>query len=171
MEKGLHYISMLVDNNAGVLTRISGLIARRGYNIESLSVCATEDVAFSRMTISLYGDEKDITQIKSQLVKQFEVGFVTELSPQNSVLRELLLVKLSINLEKRSEIIEVCSIFKAKTIDISNETMTLELTGNSQKIDAFIQLLMPYSIIELARSGVSALHRGIEIIKNYKAQD
>lgn len=167
----IHYISMLVNNNAGVLTRISGLFARRGYNIESLSVCATEDSDFSRMTISVYGDEKEILQLKRQLEKQIEVACVTELIPSESVLRELLLVKLEITADKRSQIIEICSIFKAKTIDLSKETMVLELTGNSQKIDAFIEVLRPYSIIELARSGVSALHRGCTVIKDFSIEE
>ncbi|MDE6967059.1 MAG: acetolactate synthase small subunit [Clostridia bacterium] len=162
----LHYISMLVSNNAGVLTRISGLISRRGYNIESLSVCKTEDENLSRMTISLYGDEKQITALKNQLIKQIEVNGVTELA-EDSVLRELLLIKLEITPEKRSEIIEISSIFKAKTIDLSQNAMVLELTGNPRKIDAFIEVLRPYDIIELARSGTSALHRGQTIIKDF----
>lgn len=163
----LHYISMLVANNAGVLTRISGLISRRGYNIESLSVCKTEDENFSRMTISLYGDEKQIIQIKNQLIKQIEVNSLTELDEEEAVLRELLLIKLEVSAEKRSEIIEICSIFKAKTIDLCQNAMVLELTGKPSKIDAFIDVLRPYNIIELARSGTSALHRGQTIIKDF----
>ena len=163
----LHYISMLVSNNAGVLTRISGLISRRGYNIESLSVCKTEDENLSRMTISLFGDEKQITALKHQLLKQIEVNGVTELEENDSILRELLLIKLEVSAEKRSEIIEISSIFKAKTIDLSQNAMVLELTGNPRKIDAFIDVLRPYEIIELARSGTSALHRGQTIIKDF----
>lgn len=163
----LHYISMLVSNNAGVLTRISGLISRRGYNIESLSVCKTEDENLSRMTISLFGDEKQITALKNQLLKQIEVNGVTELSEEDSVLRELLLIKLEVTADKRSEIIEICSIFKAKTIDLTQNAMVLELTGSPRKIDAFVDVLRPYSIIELARSGTSALHRGQVVIKDF----
>ncbi len=167
MNNKLHYISMLVSNNAGVLTRISGLISRRGYNIESLSVCKTEDENLSRMTISLFGDDRQITALKNQLLKQIEVNGVTELAEDNSILRELLLIKLEITPEKRSEIIEISSIFKAKTIDLSQNAMVLELTGNPRKIDAFIDVLRPYDIIELARSGTSALHRGQTIIKDF----
>ena len=156
-----------VSNNAGVLTRISGLISRRGYNIESLSVCKTEDENLSRMTISLFGDDRQITALKNQLLKQIEVNGVTELAEDNSILRELLLIKLEITPEKRSEIIEISSIFKAKTIDLSQNAMVLELTGNPRKIDAFIDVLRPYDIIELARSGTSALHRGQTIIKDF----
>lgn len=167
MNNNLHYISMLVSNNAGVLTRISGLISRRGYNIESLSVCKTEDENLSRMTISLYGDEKQITALKKQLLKQIEVNGVTELCEQDSVLRELLLIKLEVTADKRSEIIEISSIFKAKTIDLTQNAMVLELTGAPRKLDAFIDVLRPYNIIELARSGTSALHRGKVVIKDF----
>lgn len=167
----LKYISMLVKNNSGVLTRISGLISRRGYNIESLSVCKTEDDRYSRMTISLYGDEREITQIKSQLQKQVDVTSVTELVEESSVLRELLLIKIEVLAEKRSQILEVCSIFKARTIDLTQNAMVLELTGKPSKIDAFIDVLRPYNIIEIARSGVSALHRGNTVIKDFIRED
>lgn len=163
----LKYISMLVGNNSGVLTRISGLIARRGYNIESLSVCKTEDSNYSRMTISLYGDERELQQIKSQLQKQEEVKSIVELQANESVIRELLIIKLEVMANKRSEILEVCSIFGAKTIDLTPKAMVLELTGVPSKIDAFIEVLRPYDIIELARSGASALSRGLSIIKDY----
>lgn len=166
----LRYISMLVKNNAGVLTRISGLFARRGYNIESLSVCATEDEMYSRMTISLQGDDKELTQIMRQLDKQVEVECITEIPVATGVLRELLLVKLEITPDKRSQIIEICSIFKAKTLDLSKDTMVIELTGNSDKINAFIEVIRPYSIIELARSGASMLHRGSVVIKDFESQ-
>ncbi len=165
MEK-LKYISMLVGNNSGVLTRISGLISRRGYNIESLSVCKTSDDHYSRMTISLYGSESDITQLKSQLDKQVEVSAVTELLEESSVLRELLLIKIQLEPDKRTEILEICTIFKAKVSDLSKQSMVLELTGKPSKIDAFINVLRPYEITELARSGVSALHRGNCVIKS-----
>ena len=165
MEK-LKYISMLVSNNSGVLTRISGLISRRGYNIESLSVCKTADDNFSRMTISMYGDDSMITQLKSQLNKQEEVTAVTELLEEQSVLRELLLIKVQLEACKRTEILEICAIFNAKVSDLSKHSMVLELTGKPSKIDAFIDVLRPYDIIELARSGVSALHRGQCVIKS-----
>lgn len=158
---------MLVNNNSGVLTRISGLISRRGYNIESLSVCKTEDENFSRMTITLYGDERELVQLKSQLQKQVEVTSLIELTEEEAVIRELLLIKLEVCASKRSEILEVCSIFKAKTTDLTPQAMVLELTGKPSKIDAFIEVLKPYNIIELARSGASALQRGSEAIKEF----
>lgn len=163
--ENLRYLSILVNNTAGVLTRLSGLIARRGFNIDSLSVCATEDELLSRMTISMVATAKDLLQLIRQLEKQVEVVKVTELQEKEALLREMLIVKVAISPDFRSQIIEICSIFDAKTIDLTQDTMVLELTGNPQKIDAFISVLLPYKIIELARSGVSALHRGKTTIK------
>ena len=165
MEK-LKYISILVLNSSGVLTRISGLISRRGYNIESLTVCKTADDNFSRMTVSLFGSDSEITQLKSQLNKQIDVTAVTELLAEESILSELLLIKLQVEPNTRSEILEICSIYNAKVSDLSKLSMVLELTGKPTKIDAFIEVLRPYEIIELARSGVSALHRGQCVIKS-----
>lgn len=164
MEK-MRYISMLVSNTSGVLTRISGLFARRGYNIESLSVCATEDDNVSRMTIAVKADEKQMIQIKNQLKKQVEVICITEILIEEAVLRELLMVKLEVPPIKRSEVLEICTIFKAKTIDLAQDTMIVELTGIPTKIDAFIEVIRPYEIVELARSGASALHRGSKVVK------
>ena len=146
-----HYISMLVENRAGVLSRISGLIARRGYNIEALSVCATEDENYSRMTIEILGDE---------IAKQAEVVKLKELNETDSVLRELLLIKISVEKSEIPEIVDLTRIYKAKTVDIAGGAMTLELTGRAAKLDSFIEVLKPYGIIEMARSGSSALERG-----------
>lgn len=152
-------ISILVKNRVGVLSRISALFSRRGYNIESLAVCATENSSFSRMTITVENDRHLVDQIKKQLEKQEDVLSVAELNENNAVSRELLIIKLKI-VGNRNEIIDICSIFKAKTIDISVDTMTLELTGRDDKINAFIDVLKPYEILEMSRSGVSALQRG-----------
>ncbi len=154
------YLSMLVENKSGVLTRISGLVARRGYNIDSLTVCATEDENYSRMTLSFIAVEKSINQIKAQLEKQVEVTKIIELHPQDSVLRELLLIKINATTDDLSKIVDIATIYKAKTIDVSGGSMTLELTGRDSKLDSFIEMLAPFGIIELARSGVSALRRG-----------
>lgn len=162
----IYYLSMLVRNDSGVLTRITGLIARRGYNIDSLSVCTTEDSSLSRMTISLTASEKDILQLRRQLSKQVDVLCITGIG-EKEVLRELLIVKLAIHAEKRSQIIEICTIYGAKTIDLTQEAMVLELTGDPDKIDAFIALLLPYNVIELARTGVTCLHRGATAIKDF----
>ena len=144
-----HYISMLVENRAGVLSRISGLIARRGYNIEALSVCATEDENYSRMTIEILGDERTIRQIRAQLAKQAEVVKLKELNETDSVLRELLLIKISVEKSEIPEIVDLTRIYKAKTVDIAGGAL-----------DSFIEVLKPYGIIEMARSGSSALERG-----------
>lgn len=161
----MKYISMLVSNTSGVLTKISGLFARRCYNIESLSVCATEDDNLSRMTIAVKADERQMIQIQNQLRKQVEVICVTEILIGEAVLREMLLVKLEVPPIKRSEVLEACSIFKAKIIDLAQNTLIVELTGVPTKIDAFIEVIRPYEIVELARSGASGLHRGSKIIK------
>lgn len=161
----IYFLSILVHNASGVLTRLTGLIARRGFNIDSLSVCATEDSNFSRMTISLHTNDKDIVQLKRQLQKQIDVVGIAQLE-ESEVLRELLIVKLAISAEKRSQILEICTIYNAKTIDLSQDAMILELTGNPRKIDAFVSLLMPYSILELARTGVTCLHRGSTTIRD-----
>ncbi len=160
-----HYLSMLVENRAGVLSRISGLIARRGYNIESLSVCATEDDDYSRMTIELKGDERTIKQIRAQLKKQAEVVTLKELEESASVFRELLLIKIKAQKSEIPEIVDLTEIYKAKTVDIASGAMTLELTGRAAKLDSFIDVLKPYGIIEMARSGCSALQRGAESLR------
>ena len=156
---------MLVENRAGVLSRISGLIARRGYNIESLSVCATEDDNYSRMTIELKGDERTIKQIRAQLKKQAEVVTLKELEESASVFRELLLIKIKEQKSEIPEIVDLTEIYKAKTVDIASGAMTLELTGRAAKLDSFIDVLKPYGIIEMARSGCSALQRGAESLR------
>lgn len=155
-----HYLSMLVENVAGVLSRISGLIARRGYNIDSLSVCATEDARYSRMTIELQADDRTFKQIQAQLGKQAEVVKLVELNTSDSVLRELLLIKIRCDKTQIPEIADLNTIYKAKTVDITSSSMTLELTGKADKLDSFIDMLRPYGIIEMARSGSSALQRG-----------
>lgn len=155
-----HYLSMLVENVAGVLSRISGLIARRGYNIDSLSVCATEDARYSRMTIELKADDRTFKQIQAQLGKQAEVVKLVELDTSDSVLRELLLIKIRCDKTQIPEIADLNTIYKAKTVDITSSSMTLELTGKADKLDSFIDMLRPYGIIEMARSGSSALQRG-----------
>lgn len=160
------YLSVLVENKSGVLSRISGLIARRGFNIDSLTVCATEDDAYSRMTIALIADDRTLTQIGAQLAKQEEVVKVVELNPEESVLRELLLIKVGLTPDTLSELSDISTVFKAKVIDLGSESMTLELTGRGSKLDSFINILRKYGIIELARSGASALLRGETALKD-----
>lgn len=159
-------ISILVNNQPGVLSRIAGLFSRRGYNIDSLSVCATEDERFSRMTITVSGTAQIIKQIVAQLEKQEDVVRVMGFDGKAVAMRELLLIKLSVSPEKRGEIVDLCTLFKAKSLDTTVDTMMLELTGNSEKIDAFITTLSSYHILEMARTGGAALERGNRVMAN-----
>lgn len=155
-----HLISALVKNESGVLTRISGLFSRRAYNIDSLAVCVTEDEHFSRMTIVATADDATISQIIKQLDKLVDVIKVTELDTSVAVLRELLMVKLTISPAQRTEIETTCTIYKAKIIDLSRESIIVEITGEPSKIDGFLEVVKDYGIIEMARTGLNALERG-----------
>ncbi len=159
-----HVLSVLVKNSSGVLTRVSSLFSRRGYNIESLTVGQTENHENSRMTITLFTDEDMLQQVKKQLAKLEDVINVVNFKPKDSVCRELVLIKVKATKENRSEINETVNIFRSKIVDISNSTMTIELTGNESKVSAFINLMKEIGIIELARTGVTALQRGNETI-------
>ncbi len=164
MQDSRQIISILVNNQPGVLSRIAGLFSRRGYNIDSLSVCATEDDRYSRMTICVNGTQQIVKQIVAQLEKQEDVVRVVSLDDKKVALRELLLIKLSISPSQRGEIVDLCTLFKAKSIDTSINTMMLELTGNTDKVDAFISTLAPYQILEMARTGGAALERGDKVM-------
>ena len=162
-----HIITALVSNKPGVLNRVAGLFSKRGYNIESLSVCATEDEHLSRMTIVVNGDAYILEQITKQLDKLIDVKKVTQLKGgDEAILRELLLIKISVKPSQRPEIESVVNIYKAKTVDLSPASMVLELTGESSKINAFINVVKDYGIIELARTGLTALQRGEVCIKD-----
>ena len=158
---GKMVLSILVDNTAGVLSRVSGLFSRRGYNITSLTVGETENPAFSRMTVVVKGDEQILDQIYKQVEKLEDVVEITELLPEGSVCRELVLVKVKATIEERQSVIAVADIFRAKIIDVAPESLTVELTGTQSKIEAFISLLEGYEILELARTGITGLGRGI----------
>lgn len=159
-------ISALVANKSGVLTRISGLFARRGYNIDSLSVCATEDKKISRMTIVLNGDEYTLEQLTKQLSKLIDVKKIMHIQESAAIFRELLLVKLSAPEDKRSKIIEICNIYRGKVDDLKPESLVVEITGPSVKLDAFIEMIKPYGILEMARTGATAITRGDMCIKD-----
>lgn len=161
-----HLITALVNNHSGVLTRISGMFARRGYNIDSLAVCNTEDEKYSRMTIVSQGDDMTIKQVIKQLDKMVDVIKVSELDPNMSVSRELLLVKLKVEPKQRPEIETTCRVYKAKIIDLSPESVVVELTGDPDKIDGFLKIVEPYGIIEMARTGLNALERGEKSIND-----
>lgn len=153
-------LSMLVDNTSGVLSRVSGLFSRRGYNISSLSVGETEDPNFSRMTVVAYGDNQILEQIKKQLTKLEDVRELRVLLPEDSVCRELVLVKVMATEQERQSIISVADIFRAKIVDVAKDSLMIELTGNQAKIEAFIQLLDGFVIKELVRTGITGLLRG-----------
>ena len=155
---------LLVDNTSGVLSRISGLFSRRGYNIESITAGVTADPRFTRITIVASGDDDILDQIEKQVAKLVDVRDVKELKPDNSVYRELALIKVKATAEQRQGIISVTDIFRANIIDVSSESLMIELTGNQEKIEAFMGLLEGYEILELARTGIAGLCRGTDNI-------
>jgi acetolactate synthase-1/3 small subunit len=158
-QKKKHTISVLVENKFGAFNRIAGLFAAKGYNIESLSVGPTEDESISRMTIVTEGDDPIIEQIIKQLNKVIDTIKVVDLTFDNFVERELVLVKVQSAADTRSEIMQIAEIFRAKVVDISPRTLTLEATGSRQKVDAIIKMLKPFVVKELARTGRVALKR------------
>ena len=166
MNNDRHIISALVTNESGVLTRISGLFARRCYNIDSLTTCATEHPEYSRMTIVVRGDENDIKQIVLQLGKLPDCRMTGELSVNRAVLRELLLIKVQAYPEKRAEIETVCRTYEAKIVDLSPESMVAELTGKPSKIDGFVEVMKAYNILELSRTGLTAVERGGSVLNS-----
>ena len=155
---------LLVDNTSGVLSRISGLFSRRGYNIESITAGVTADPRFTRITIVTSGDDIILDQIEKQVSKLVAVKDIKELQPENCVYRELAMVKVRADATLRQGVIAVADIFRAKIIDCSAESVMVELTGNQDKIDAFLNLLNGYEILELARTGIAALGRGTDNI-------
>jgi acetolactate synthase-1/3 small subunit len=160
-------LSILVDNTAGVLSRVAGLFSRRGYNIDSLTVGETQDAAISRMTILAHGDDQILEQIRKQLLKLEDVIEIKELASGESVTRELILVKVIATEKDRIAIISIADIFRAKIVDVALESLMIELTGNQDKIDAFIKLLNQYTIKELVRTGITGLTRGSGDISDY----
>ena len=160
MEETRLILSMLVANESGVLTRISGLFARRGFNIDSLSVGETQDPRISRITIQAKGDAYVREQIVHQLEKLHDVKTVELMDISQTVLRELLLVKVKADPLTRGQVLDAVTVFRAKVIDLTPATMTMELTGEKSKLDAFITYMEPLGIIEVCRTGVTAIGRG-----------
>jgi len=157
-----HLLTILTQNKSGVLSRIAGLVSRRGYNIDSLVVCDTENKNLSRMTMVVTADEAVICQIIKQLNKVIDVVTIEELDLEQAVSRELMLIKIKAKNTQRAELDAACNIYKAEIVDLSPESLVIELTGKPTKLDAFIELMAPYGIIELTRTGITALHRGKE---------
>jgi acetolactate synthase-1/3 small subunit len=153
-------LSVLVENKPGVLARVSGLFSSRGYNIESLTVGETEDISVSRMTIVVSGEDAVVEQINKQLHKLVDVIKVLDLTGESFVDRELCLIKVQAASASRDEIFQVVNIFRAKIVDVTPKTLTVETTGVLEKNNAFIELLKPFGIVELVRTGAVAMSRG-----------
>jgi acetolactate synthase-1/3 small subunit len=154
-----------VENNPGVTSRISGLFSRRGYNIDSFSSGVTADPKYTRITIVASGDEMILEQIEKQLEKLEDVLFIKKLEPGLSVTRELILVKIRALDTQRQPIMNVTEIFRGNIVDVTQDSMVIELVGNQDKLDAFLNLLDGYEILELARTGITGLTRGSDDVK------
>jgi len=167
MENGkTKVIAALVENKPGVLHSVSNMFRRRGFNIESITVGHTEQKGIPRMTITVSGDEKTLEQIVKQMNKLIDVVKVASLEPDSIVTRELALVKVNVpDTKTRSDIINCVEVFRGHVIDVSPETLTIEITGTPDKIDAFLNLMKGYGILELARTGLTALSRGVKSIR------
>lgn len=163
MEK--YTLSVLCENHAGVLSRVVGLFTRRGFNIHSLSVGTTADEKISRITIEVKGDVYMVEQVSKQLSKIMEVIKIKTLKDNEMVKRGLVLVKIKCNTKNRGEIIEVANVFRANIVDISSTNLTAELTGSDAKIDAFLRMVETYGIEEIARTGMTALERGNNVLR------
>lgn len=160
-----HTLSVLVENHAGVLSRVAGLFSRRGFNIDSLAVGVTENSNISRITIVVDGDEYTVEQVSKQLNKLIDVIKIKQLEKSESVSRELALIKVSANASTRSEIIQIVEIFRANIVDVSKNTLTIEISGTTQKVSALEDMLRQFGIREIVRTGTIAIERGNKIIK------
>ncbi len=159
-ENNKFILGVLVANQFGVLMRVSSLFARRGFNIDSLTVGETENHEYSRITVTARGDEDTKNQIIKQLRKLHDVIKIDVMPPESTVIRELMLIKLKANAGTRKEIIDATNVFRCKIVDFTADEMCIEMTGQSSKIDAFIDFVKPYGIIEMCRTGVVAVERG-----------
>ncbi len=157
-----HVLSILVENKPGVLTRIAGLFARRGFNIDTLAVGPTDDESISRITLTLDGAVHPIDQVTKQLHKLVNVLKIRDLEPQETLARELAIFKVSADGASRAEVMQICEIFRAKIVDVARRTMTIEVTGSADKIEAFERMIRPHGLIEMVRTGEIAIARGAE---------
>jgi acetolactate synthase-1/3 small subunit len=155
-----HILSILVENKPGVLTRIAGLFARRGFNIDTLAVGPTDDEALSRITLTLDGAVHPIDQVTKQLHKLVNVLKIRDLAPNETLARELALFKVTADGAARSEVMQICEIFRAKVVDVTKRSVIVEVTGDCQKVDAFEALVRPFGLVEMARTGEIAISRG-----------
>lgn len=155
----MRVISILVENNAGTLARIASLFARRGYNIDSLTVSATKDAEISRLTVTAQLNDLEVEQLIAQTEKLQEVKEIEELFASSSVLREIMLIKIKVDNGNRSQIMEIASVYGGVVVDLSPESMILELTGKPAKIDAFIKMLQDFTVVDFCRTGVTGMAR------------
>jgi acetolactate synthase-1/3 small subunit len=155
-----HILSILVENKPGVLTRITGLFARRGFNIDTLAVGPTDDDAVSRITLTLDGAVHPIDQVTKQLHKLVNVLKIRDLEPAQTLARELALFKISADGSARAEVMQICEIFRAKVVDVSKRSVIVEVTGTNDKVNAFEGLVRPFGLVEMARTGEIAISRG-----------
>lgn len=157
-----HVISALVMNEPGVLSLVAGLFSARGFNIDSLVVGRTENPEFSRMTIVANADDNTLAQVKKQLAKLVPVVSVSDYFGKAYVERDILLLTVAVNADKRSQVLEIVQLFRGKVVDVADKSVMIELAGTEEKLEAFIELLKPYKITELARTGVIAMARGMQ---------
>ena len=155
-----HILSILVENKPGVLTRISGLFARRGFNIDTLAVGPTDDERISRITLTLDGAVHPIDQVTKQLHKLVNVLKIRDLEPAETLARELAMFKIATDGASRAEVMQICEIFRAKVVDVTKRSLVVEVTGTFDKVDAFERLVRPFGLIEMARTGEIAISRG-----------
>lgn len=157
-------LSLLVDNNPGVLARVASLFSRRGYNIDSITAGETNDPNHTRITVTVRGDNQILAQIRNQINKLEEVRKIIELDNDQSVCRELVLVKVLADKKEKQEIIAIADVFRAKIVDVSTNSVMIELTGNQNKLDAFLNLMDDFEVIEMVRTGLTGLERGTNIL-------
>ena len=157
-------LSLLVDNNPGVLARVASLFSRRGYNIESISAGVTNDPKFTRITVAVCGDDRILEQIRNQINKLVEVRKIIELENSDSVCRELVLVKVMADKKDKRDIIAIADVFRAKIVDVGPDSVIIELTGTQNKLYAFLNLLGDFEVIEMVRTGVTGLERGMKAL-------
>jgi acetolactate synthase-1/3 small subunit len=155
-----HTLSILVENKPGVLTRIAGLFARRGFNIDTLTVGPTDDERISRITLTLDGAVHPIDQVTKQLHKLINVLKIRDLDPADTVARELVLFKVSADGTQRAEVMQICEIFRGKVVDVTKRSLTIEVTGTTDKIEAFERMVRPFGLVEMMRTGEIAIARG-----------
>jgi acetolactate synthase I/III small subunit len=163
-----HTVAVLVENKPGVLTRVAGLFSRRGFNIESLAVGVTENADTSRMTIVVSGDDNVLEQVMKQLNKLIDVIRVSDIPPEDSVNRELALIKVGVDSTTRAEVMQIVDIFRAKIVDVGTKSLIVEVTGDESKINAIEQLLRQFGVKEMVRTGKVAMNRGAKVVQSEK---